>query len=122
MNVHDMRSFLGFGNYFCKFVQGYSALVRPLTDLTRNDTPFVWTKECQSAFDGLVWNLTHAPLLVLPNPDKPYEVICDASGWAIGAVLLQEGKPIAFESRKMNSAEMNYTISEQELLAVVHAL
>ena len=122
MNVHGVRSFLGFGNYFRKFVQAYSSLVLPLTELTKKDTPFEWTTECQNAFDSVIWNLTNAPVLALADHTKPYEVVCDASGWALGAVLLQEGRPIAFESRKMAPAELNYTVSEQELLAVVYAL
>ena len=122
MNVHDVRSFLGFGNYFRKFVQAYSSLVLPLTDLTKKDKPFEWTTQCEQAFRGVIWNLTNAPVLAIADPKKPYEVVCDASGWALGAVLLQEGRPIAFESRKMAAAELNYTVSEQELLAVVYAL
>ena len=66
--------------------------------------------------------MNHAPTLVLAYPSKPYELVCDASGWALGAVLFQDGHPIAFESRKMTSAELNYSVSEQELLAIVHAL
>ena len=122
MNVHDVRSFLGFGNYFRKFVQAYSTLVLPLTELTKKDVPFEWTPKCENAFRELIWNLTNAPVLAIADPQKPYEVVCDASGWALGAVLLQDGRPIAFESRKMAPAELNYTVSEQELLAVVYAL
>ena len=122
MNVQDVRSFLGFGNYFRKFVQAYSSLVLPLTELTKKDKLFEWSSDCENAFRGLIWNLTNAPVLAIADPQKPYEVVCDASGWALGAVLLQDGRPVAFESRKMAPAELNYTVSEQELLAVVYAL
>jgi Reverse transcriptase (RNA-dependent DNA polymerase)/RNase H-like domain found in reverse transcriptase/Integrase zinc binding domain/Retroviral aspartyl protease/Chromo (CHRromatin Organisation MOdifier) domain len=122
MNAHDVRSFLGFGNYFRKFVQGYSSLVLPLTELTKKDKLFEWTPKCEEAFRGLIWNLSNAPVLAIADPQHPYEVVCDASGWALGAVLLQNNRPIAFESRKMAPAELNYTVSEQELLAVVYAL
>ena len=121
-NVHDVRSFLGFGNYFRKFIQGYSNLVAPLIALTKKDALFAWTKECEEAFQGVIWNLINAPTLVFPDPTRPYQVVTDASGSGLGAVLLQDDRPIAFESRKMTSAEKNYPVSEQELLAVVHAL
>jgi hypothetical protein len=121
-NVHKLRSFLGFCNYFRKFIQGYSKLALPLTSLTKKGERYEWTDACQQAFEGLKWNLTNAPLLSLPDPGKPYEMVADASGYAIGGVLFQEGKPIAYESRKMNSAEQRYSAGEQELLAVVHCL
>ena len=78
MNVHDVRSFLGFGNYFRKFVQAYSSLVLPLTELTKKDKLFEWSPECEHAFQGLIWNLTNAPVLAIVDPQKPYEVVCDA--------------------------------------------
>ena len=66
--------------------------------------------------------LTHAPVLALPDPTKPFELVCDASGFGIGAVLLQSDRPIAYYSRKMVAAERNYVVTEQELLATVEAL
>ena len=121
-DVTQIRSFLGFANYFRKFVQGYGNLIAPLTNLTRKNTDFVWDKHCEEAFQGVIHHLTHAPTLCLPDPNKPYEVICDASGIGLGAVLLQNGRPIAFDSHIMNKAEQNYAATEQELLAVVRAL
>jgi len=126
---HQVRSFLGLANYFRRFVQAYSSLVRPLTDLLKAkvDVAKNWSPEAQSAFEGVKDALTHAPVLVLPDfvaaqKDKPFEVVADASLTGIGAVLLQEGHPIAFESKKFSPAERNYDTSQRELLATIHAL
>jgi hypothetical protein len=122
LSINHLRSFLGLSNYFRKFVQGYSTLVAPLTELTKEDKPWAWTPACQQAFDGVKAALTNPPVLAMPRYDQPFEVICDASGVGIGAVLLQEGRPVAFESRKLSPAEQNYHTTERELLAVVHAM
>ena len=121
-NVSDVRSFLGLCNYFRKFMDHYSEVAIPLTNLTRKNVPFDWTGRCQDAFEKLKLLLTRAPLLRTPDSSLPYEVVTDASDLGLGAVLLQEGRPIAFESRKLNSAELNYTVTEKEMLGVVHAL
>ena len=94
----------------------------PLTNLTRKSTPWDWTGRCQEAFELLKQKLTEAPLLRTSNERLPYEVVTDASDLGVGAVLLQEGHPVAYESRKLNSAELNYNITEKEMLSVVHAL
>jgi len=99
-------------------------MVAPLTNLTRLDTKFNWTSECQSAFEAVKHALISAPVLAMPDYREPYEleVICDASTKGIGAVLLQHGKPIAFESKKLTPTETNWSTGDQELWAVVHAL
>ena len=121
-DIHKVRSFLGLANYFRKFMLGYATVVAPLTSLTRKDVPFHWTPKCQESFERVKVMLTTAPVLQLPDPTLPYEVICDASIVGVGAVLMQAGRPVAFESRKLTPAEVRYTTTEQELLAVVHAL
>ncbi|CAI7770301.1 unnamed protein product [Closterium sp. NIES-53] len=121
-DVGQVRSFLGLANYFRRFLENYSTIVAPLTALTRKGCVWEWTPQCQKAFEKVKHKLTNAPVLVLPNPQKPYEVVTDASMVGLGAVLLQEGRPVAFESRKLSPAEQRYTTTEQELLAVVHAL
>ena len=93
-----------------------------MTNLTRKTVGWNWTGRCQDAFEKLERSLVEAPLLRTPDEAKPYEVITDASDYGLGAVLLQEGRPVAFESRKLNSAELNYTVTEKEMLAVVHTL
>ena len=121
-DVGQLRSFLGMANYFRRFVKGYSNLVRPLNHLLRKDAQWDWTPECQRAFDKAKHTLVNVPVLAQPDFSKPFEVIVDACGAGIGAVLLQDGHPVAFESRGMVPAERNYHIGEQELLAVVHAM
>src|SRR6476620_5016069 len=97
-NVHDVRSFLGLVNYFRKFIEHFASLAEPLTNLTRSKVKWEWTSRCQQAFLALKYCLTNAPLLRSPNEKLPYEVVTDASAVGLGAVLLQEGQPICFES------------------------
>jgi hypothetical protein len=120
--LHQLRAFLGLTNYFRKFIQGYASMVAPLTALLSTKTQWVWGAREQAAFDAVKQALLQPPVLTLPDFSKPFEVICDASGTGLGAVLLQDEKPIAFESRKLSDAEQRYHTTEQELLAVVHAL
>ena len=121
-NLHDLRCFLGLTNYFRTFIQGYSARVAALTCLQSPKRSFIWDDACQTAFDGVKYDLLHAPVLKSPDLNQPFELISDACSTGIGAVLLQENRPVAFTSRKMISAELNYTTTEQECLAVIHAL
>ena len=121
-NVHDVRSFLGLTNYFRKYIDHYSSIAVPLTNLTKKTISWNWTPKCQEAFERLKRCLTEAPLLRAPDESKPYEVVVDASDLGLGGVLLQDGHPVAFESRKLIPAELNYTTTEKEMLAVVHAL
>ena len=118
---HDVSSFLGFGNYFRKFILGYSALVYALRRLQSKTAEFEWTAACQEAFDALKKSLCEAPVLALPDLDKRFEVICDACSFGLGAVLAQEGRPAAFESKALTPAETSYSVGEQELLTIVHA-
>ena len=121
-DVSHIRSFLGLANYFRRFIQGYATMVTPLTNLTRKDVPFEWTAECQTAFDAVKHALTTAPVLAVPDENVRYEVVCDASNFGLGAALLQNGRPVAFESRKLSPAERNYHATDREMLAVINAL
>jgi transposase InsO family protein len=121
-NVSKLRSFLGLANYFRRFIQGYSTLVAPLTALTGDTRQWQWTPQCQAAFEGVKHALTNAPVLILPDTSKPYEIWSDASIYGTGAVLLQDGYAVAYTSRKFTPAETNYTTTEQECLGVIHAL
>jgi hypothetical protein len=103
--VHDVRSFLGLVNCFRKFIEHYLEIAVPLTNLTRKASAWNWAGRCQDAFGKLKQKLVEAPLLPTPDEILPYGVVTDASDSGLGAVLLQEGHPVAFESRKLNSAK-----------------
>jgi hypothetical protein len=125
-NVRDVRAFLGTAGYYRKFIRNFSAISAPITELTKEKVKFEWTSSHQAAFVTLKNAMQSAPVLALPDPKLPYVVHTDASGFAVGAVLMQDqGKglqPIAFLSKKMNDAETRYPVHEQELLAIIHAL
>ena len=125
-NVHEVRQFLGFANYYRRFVQNYARIAVPLTDLTKREMLFQWSAKCQNAFNQLKGSLLSAPILRLADTSKPFRVETDASDFAIGAVLLQEYEhhwhPVAYDSRKLQQAERNYHPYERELLAVIYAL
>jgi hypothetical protein len=124
--VTELRSFLGLANYFRKIVQGYASIATPLHAVTAGtlakQTQLTWTKTAEKAFQQLKDALCSAPVLQIFDPDKETQVVNDASGFALGAVLLQDGLPVAYESRKLNVHELNYSVSGKELLAVKHAL
>ena len=117
-----LRSFLGLANYFRRFVPAYSVKAAPMTKLTGKNTPWNWSSQCQDAFTGLKADLTNSPVLASPDITKHFEVNTDACGEGIGAVLIQEGQPVAYLSRKLQGAELNYTTTEQELLASITAM
>ena len=125
-NLKEMQSFLGLCNYYRRFIEGYSKIAAPMTDLTHKDVPFLWTSQAMTAFEELKHRMISAPVLCIPNPDLPFTVTTDASDFAVGAVLMQDQgqgpQPVAFTSRKMNSHERNYAAHEKETLAIMHAL
>jgi len=125
--VKDIQQFLGFCNFYCHFVQDYSTLARPLFDLTKKDTPWAWTHSQETAFTALQHALTSAPVLILPDYDKPFTLITDASDYATGSILEQDdalgrSHPVAFYSKSLQPAKQNYEIHDKELLAIIHAL
>jgi hypothetical protein len=126
-DAHELRQFLGLTNYFRRFILAYSAVAKPLTDCLKTSlgVRMLWSAECEAAFQLLKDKLVQAPVLTAPDfaeDAAPFEIISDASAFAIGAVLMQGGRPIAFESRKLNAAEQGYHTTDREFLGVVHAL
>ena len=125
-SVRDVRCFLGFTNFFRRFIPRYADLARHLDEITGKHARFSWNEDRQSSFESLKSALLDPPVLNLADTSHPFELHTDASDWAIGAVLLQgeelEQHPVAYASRKLTAAERNYTIAERETLAVIFAL
>ncbi|KAK1664786.1 hypothetical protein QYE76_052945 [Lolium multiflorum] len=117
--VGQVCSFHGLAGFYRRFVKDFSTIACPLNELTKKNVPFVWGKAQQNAFDELKKRLTEAPLLVLPNFAKTFEIECDASGLGIGGVLMQDGKPVAYYSEKLDGARLNYPIYDKELYALM---
>ena len=121
-NVTDVRSFLGMAGYYRRFIEGFSTIAKPMTQLLKKDKKFVWTEACEKSFQELKRKLTTTPVLVVPHIHKSFEVYCDASRKGLGGVLMQEGKVVAYASRQLRKHEENYTTHDLELAAVIHAL
>ena len=119
----ELQSFLGFANYYRRFIPGFAHLAQPLTLLLRKHVPFSWLDPHTATFDALKTRFTTAPILQLPDPTQPFIVETDASDFAIGGVLSQRSPinllhPVAFYSRQLTAAEQNYEIYDRELLAI----
>jgi len=125
--MKEVQKFLGFCNFYRRFVKNYSALARPLFNLTKKDVPFHWNHAEEQAFRALQSTLTLAPVLILPDYEKLFTLITDASDYATGSILEQEdafgrSHPVAYFSKSLQPAEHNYEIHDKELLAIIHSL
>ncbi|KAJ9563184.1 hypothetical protein OSB04_008344 [Centaurea solstitialis] len=124
-NVKGIRSFLGHAGFYRRFIKDFSKIAKPLCLLLQHDQKFDFNNECRNAFVTLKKALITAPIVVAPDWDKPFEIMCDASDWAVGAVLGQRKDKIFYSiyyaSKTLNEALINYTTTEKELLAVVFA-
>ncbi|KAF1326656.1 reverse transcriptase, partial [Globisporangium splendens] len=126
-NVKQLRQWLGLANYLHKYTRNYAALVQPLTQLLKKDVEWKWSKDHETAFEEVKRGLREAPVLALPNHDKPFHVVCDASDYAIGCALMQhddEGheRVVSYQSRQLRPAERNYPVHDKELLAMKYSL
>nr|GEX97172.1 reverse transcriptase domain-containing protein [Tanacetum cinerariifolium] len=123
--VKGIRSFLSHADFYQRFIQDFSNIAQPMTCLLEKDTLFFFSKECVEAFQTLKRKLNEAPILIAPDWDLPFELMCDASDFDIGAVpgKRQEKhfRPIHYASKTMTEAKSNYTTTEKEMLAVVYA-
>jgi hypothetical protein len=124
--VKQIRSFLGHAGFYRRFIKDFSKISRPLCNLLAKETPFDFDEACLKAFETLRSLLSSAPIMKTPDWSLPFEIMCDASDYAVGAVLGQrEDKlphAIYYASKTLMDAQVNYTTTEKELLAVVFAL
>jgi len=125
--VKEVQAFLGFANFYQRFIKGYSKVAKPLTRLTRKDLEFTWTPQAKEAFEKLKKSFIEALVIVTFNPNKKIVLETDSSNFATGACLSQldeQGKLqlVAYYSRKLSLAELNYDIHDKELLAIVVAM
>nr|ABA97341.1 retrotransposon protein, putative, Ty3-gypsy subclass [Oryza sativa Japonica Group] len=120
--VSEIRSFLGLAGYYRRFIENFSKIAKPMTRLLQKDVKYKWSEECEQSFQELKNRLISAPILILPDPKKGFQVYCDASKLGLGCVLMQDGKVVAYASRQLRPHEKNYPTHDIELAAVVHAL
>ena len=124
--VKDIRSFLGHVGFYRRFIRDFSAIARPLCNLLAKDVTFAWSRACEGAFDKLKTMLVSPPIMQSPNWEIPFEIMWDATDYAIGAVLGQREDKKAFViyyvSKTLDSAQSNYTTTEKEFLAVIFTL
>ncbi|MCI4392739.1 hypothetical protein PGIGA_G00149220 [Pangasianodon gigas] len=126
--IKEVQRFLGFANFYRKFIRDFNSVAAPISALTKKSTcPFLWTREADKAFKNLKQCFSSAPILTLPDPTLPFIVEVDASDVAIGAILSQrstDGKlhPCAFLSHRLTPTESRYDVGDRELLAVKLAL
>lgn len=125
-DLKTIRGFLGLTGYYRRFIPNYAHIAKPLTMLTKKDTPFVWKTQHTEAFETLRTALCTDPVLIYPDFTKNFLLTTDSSGYAVGAVLSQkidgQDRAIGYASRQLNSAERNYSTTERELVAVLFGI
>ena len=121
-SIGEVRSFHGLAGFYKRFVRAFSIIAAPLTEVIKKNVGFTWGQAQEDAFQLLKGRLTSAPLLVIPDFLKTFEIECDASGIGIGAVMMQDKRPIAYFSKKLGGSTLNYPTYDKELYALARAL
>ena len=114
-SVGEIQSFLGLAGYYRRFIENFSKIAKPMTELLKKDTKFKWTEECEASFQELKKRLVTALVLILLDQCKDYQVYCDASCRGLGEVLMQEGRVVSYASRQLKPHELNYATHDLEL-------
>jgi hypothetical protein len=122
MSVGDIQIFLGLDSYYQRFIEGFSNITKPMTELLDKDKKFNLTLVCEASFQKLKKQLTTALVLVMLNMEKLFSIYCDASGQGLVCVLMLDGHVVAYASRQLRKHEVNYSSHDLELAAIVHAL
>jgi hypothetical protein len=120
--VKEMRSFLGLAGYYRKFVRHFGIISQPLTNLLKKNSLFIWTTSHDAAFVTLKQALVSAPVLFLPNFARPVIIETDARDVGIGAVLVQDGHPLAFLSKSLGPRSKGLSTYEKEFMAILLAV
>ena len=118
-NLSELRSFIGLIQYCRRFIPNSSKILVPLTKLTAKETPFIWSTQCQVAFERLKHLLSSAPTLAMPDSALPFQVYSDASIDGTGGILMQKGRVVAYSGHKFSDTERRWTTTDQELYALV---
>jgi hypothetical protein len=122
-NVFEVRIFHGLVSFYRKFISNFSGISVAMMDtVKKRHTSFHWTAEAEKSFNLLKRKITEKPVLVLPYFQKTFQVKCDASGYAIGVVLIQEDMPVAYFSEKLDEAKLKYSTYDKEFYAIIQAL
>jgi hypothetical protein len=122
-NILEVRSFHGLASFYRKFIRNFSGISTAMIDtVKKRHKYFHWTEEAEKSFNMLKRKIIEQPILVLPDFQKTFQVKCDASEFAIGAVLSQEDRPIAYFSEKLNEVKVKYSTYGKEFYAIIHAL
>ncbi|XP_073061662.1 uncharacterized protein [Primulina eburnea] len=124
-NIKGIRSFLGHAGFYRRFIKDFSKITKPLCNLLEKESTFIFDDDCLQAFEKIKKALVTAPIMIVPDWEQPFELMCDASDYAVGVVLGQKRdkffRSIYYASRTMDAAQQNYTTTEKEMLAVVFA-